>query len=204
MTSPSELRAGNEDRERAIAALQEAYAEGRLSIEELRERAAAAHRAVTFGDLDALLADLPAAALPQLAPGPQPVHPGSSMENPLVLDAGWSSERRDGAWQIPEYLVLRGSAGSVKLNCLAARTEHQVIHVWVDGGLGSVRIVLPDGWAADTTGVKKSLGSVRNRVDGIPSTGRPTLVISGNAGMGTVVVRYANWFERRTTAKELR
>ncbi|OYN99509.1 hypothetical protein CGZ95_11390 [Enemella evansiae] len=201
MTSPSELRAGNEDRERAIAALQEAYAEGRLSAEELRERAAAALQAVTFGDLDAVLADLPTGTAPAV---PQQLRPGSSMENPLILDAGWSSEKRSGDWQIPQFLLLRGSAGSVKLNCLAARTDHQVIHVWVDGGMGTVKIVLPDGWAADTSGMTKGIGMVRNKTDGTPAPGRPILVVNGSAGMGTLVVRYANSWERKAAAKELR
>ncbi|OYO15907.1 hypothetical protein CGZ94_04265 [Enemella evansiae] len=200
MTSPSELRAGNDDRERAIAVLQEAYAEGRLSVEELRDRAAAAQQAVTFADLDALLADLPVAG----ASVSHQSQPGSSMENPLIIDAGWSIEKRDGDWQIPEFLLLRGSAGSVKLNCLAARTTHQVIHVWVDGGMGTVRIVLPDGWAADTSGVIKSMGTVRNKVDDTPLAGRPILVVNGQAGMGTLIVRYANGWERKKAAKELR
>lgn len=200
MTSRSELRAGNSDRERVISALQQAYAEGRLAAEELRDRAAAAQQAITYGDLDALLADLPAAA----AGVPQTMQPGTSMENPLVLDGGWSSEKREGDWQIPQFLLLRGSAGSVKLNCLAARTDHQVIHVWVDGGMGSVRIVLPDGWAADTSGVTKGMGTVRNKVEGTPAPGRPILVVNGQAGMGTVTVRYANGLERKKAAKELR
>ena len=56
------LRASHADRERAIAALRDHYAEGRLSYEELGERITAALNARTFGDLRRVLADLPASA----------------------------------------------------------------------------------------------------------------------------------------------
>ena len=60
MTTPyaGSLRVSDTDRERARAALIQAYAEGRLRTVELEERAASTFAAVTRADLDELVADL--------------------------------------------------------------------------------------------------------------------------------------------------
>jgi hypothetical protein len=71
---PNSLRAGNEDREKVVAQLNTAFAEGRLDVAELDERVAAAYRAKTMGELVPLTADLPAqyAASPVRRPAPRP------------------------------------------------------------------------------------------------------------------------------------
>jgi hypothetical protein len=53
------LRAGNADRERVVAQLNAAFAEGRLDVGELDERVTAAYAAKTLGELVPLTADLP-------------------------------------------------------------------------------------------------------------------------------------------------
>ena len=71
---PNAMRAGNEDREKVVAHLNSAFAEGRLDVGELEERVASAYRAKTMGELVPLTADLPAqyAASPVRRPAPQP------------------------------------------------------------------------------------------------------------------------------------
>jgi Domain of unknown function (DUF1707) len=56
------LRAGTVDRERVADALREAFAEGRLEVDELDQRLAAVYRAKTLGELRPLTADLPVPA----------------------------------------------------------------------------------------------------------------------------------------------
>ena len=53
------IRASDADRDRVTARLQEHFAAGRLTREELDERVAAVLRAKTFGELRPVLADLP-------------------------------------------------------------------------------------------------------------------------------------------------
>lgn len=60
------MRASDGDRERVAAALREHCGEGRLSIEEFRERLEALYDAKTLGDLDRLTEDLPEEDLYQL------------------------------------------------------------------------------------------------------------------------------------------
>src|SRR5581483_9709472 len=56
----SQLRAGDADRRQVADELQRHYVEGRLTSDELQERVRQAMAARTFGELDALLRDLPA------------------------------------------------------------------------------------------------------------------------------------------------
>jgi hypothetical protein len=59
MASRAALRASDSDRERVAERLREATAEGRLRTEELEQRLESALSASTYGQLDALVADLP-------------------------------------------------------------------------------------------------------------------------------------------------
>jgi Domain of unknown function (DUF1707) len=60
MSNQPDVRASDEDRERAAAEIREHFAQGRLSSTELSERLDRAYGAQTVGELQALRADLPA------------------------------------------------------------------------------------------------------------------------------------------------
>jgi hypothetical protein len=59
MPDDPDLRASDEQRDRAAAEIREHFAAGRLSEEELSDRVQAAYAARTEGELNAVLADLP-------------------------------------------------------------------------------------------------------------------------------------------------
>ena len=64
MASRHSLRASDRDREEVVERLRATAAEGRLLVGELEQRLEAAFHARTYGELDALVADLPAAPAP--------------------------------------------------------------------------------------------------------------------------------------------
>jgi len=66
MASDPRIRASDADRDRTAALLREHHAAGRLSADEFNERLDKAYAAKTLGELDQLLADLPAIDLYQL------------------------------------------------------------------------------------------------------------------------------------------
>ncbi len=78
------IRVSDADRERVTARLREHYAEGRLTSDELEERISAALSAKTFGDLRAIMADLPDSefAPPQ---APPPAMPPWGGRNTIVM-----------------------------------------------------------------------------------------------------------------------
>ena len=82
--------AGNADRERAVGVLRAAFTEGRLTQDELDDRVARAYAARTYGDLWALIADLPAGPLPY--PGGVPYQQATPAVPPSAEpDTSWHS-----------------------------------------------------------------------------------------------------------------
>ena len=199
------LRVGHAERDAVAAILQEAAADGRLGMDELDERLDAALRAKTYGDLEPLVADLstelpwrPSRSMPP-APMPQtgPPAPGYSREDPLRLDGGVSSEKREGVWLMPPYLRISSGAGTVRLNCLQARVAAPVIEIEVIAGAGSVVIIVPDGWAVNDDRLGKGIGTKAIKVPQVPTPGAPLLVLYGNVGLGSLKVRPASKRELR-------
>ncbi|HEY7594766.1 MAG TPA: DUF1707 domain-containing protein [Actinophytocola sp.] len=73
-----EMRAGDSDRQAVAEKLKQAHDEGRLDLAEYDERLQQAYAAKTYGELDALLDDLPgtsAAPRPAAAPAATPAPP---------------------------------------------------------------------------------------------------------------------------------
>ena len=85
--------AGSADRERTVGVLRAAFTEGRLNQEELDDRVARAYTARTYGDLWALIADVPAGPLPY--PGGLPGVPyqqaGPAVPPSADPDTSWHS-----------------------------------------------------------------------------------------------------------------
>lgn len=84
-----EWRAADTDREAAAERLRRAVNEGRLDLGEYDERLGHVYAAKTYGELDRVLADLPA-ALPDAPSGrPRADSPGPSAQQPAPTLRGW-------------------------------------------------------------------------------------------------------------------
>jgi hypothetical protein len=209
MSSPRpELRIGDRERDLVASVLQDALAEGRITLDELDARLDATLRARTYGDLDALVADLPveppSTALTGARPGVETrlaVAPGTSRGDRLVLDAGWSSVTRSGRWDLPPFLQLNGALGSIKLDCQQATPLAPTIDVHINGGMGHITIVLPETWGANTDRLTHAWGMASLKVSAKPAAGSPLLVLHGSVGWGWLTLRYANRFDRRKLEK---
>ena len=127
--------------------------------------------------------------------------PGTSPDDPLVLDAGWSSATRSGRWDVPPFLLLNGALGTVKLDCLEATPLAPVVDVEISGGMGHITIVLPDDWAANADRVTNAWGMSSVKVGSRPGAGAPLLLLHGSVGWGWLTVRHANRFDRRRVEK---
>lgn len=147
-------------------------------------------------------APLPAAVPPGYPPAAYPVavppaagpvgigRPGYAPHDPLVISAGGSGIKKESAWTVPPYLSLEGDFGSIRLDFRRAEVVSQVIWVQVSGGAGSIVMILPEGWAAQIDRVRASLGSRKSTVSEEPIGNNPVLVLSGSAGIGSIVIRY--------------
>lgn len=192
---PVDPRVGFAERDAAVDKLQHAAAEGRITVEELEERVAAALQARTQSDLLNLLVDLPggdALFQPDTAGAP-----GFSPDDPLQLSAGWDRERRDGKWTIPPWIVINSGFGDVKLDCRIATWTDPVITVQIIGGMGEVTFIVPEGWAANMDRLQAGWGSKKSKVPTEPEFGKPLLRFEGSTGMSSVTVRPPSRWDRK-------
>ncbi len=181
----SSFRAADADREAIVERLQAAASDGRLDLEEFEERMAAAYRARTFGELAPLTADLPDSAP---ATGP----------SEITLHAVGSSVSRRGEWVVPRRVVVKGKAGSTKLDLTQARLLSRDVEIDVDATAGSVTIIVPPDTQVDASDLRTSFGSTNIRTDTTPgSAGVPALrlAVKGTCHMGSVTVRHLYFWE---------
>ena len=117
MPSDPRIRASDADRDRVTALLREHHAAGRLTAEEFHERMEQALDAKTLGELDGLLADLPAIdlyELPDASLRRAPPHRGQSL---LPADLGGHGD------------PVRFSPGTVAMGAWAVVTS-ALIAIW--------------------------------------------------------------------------
>ncbi|MEA4944060.1 MAG: hypothetical protein VB080_06420 [Propionicimonas sp.] len=129
--------------------------------------------------------------------------PGYVPHDPLVLAAGGSGIKKEGVWTVPPYLSIHGDLGSIRLDFRRAEVTSAVIWVQVSAGMGSILLILPEGWAAQLDRLTPGIGSRKSTVAEEPVADNPVLVLSGSAGMGSIRVRYPNRRDERRLRRQL-
>ncbi|MFB4291655.1 DUF1707 domain-containing protein [Nonomuraea sp. ATR24] len=129
---PHELRASDADRERIAQVLQEAHADGRITLEELEERLTTLYAARTLGELAQLTADL----LP-------------ADQQPLNLDgrpvsAVFKKQERGGRWVVPAELSVTAMFGTTKLDLRDAILQNRRIVINATLVFGGLEIHVPE------------------------------------------------------------
>ena len=181
------LRISDADRERAAARLQQAMAEGRITLSELEERLAVVYAARYAADLLPPFEDLPGDdVVPARHAAPAAPAP---TDGPLVLRAGMGTLRRSGTWTVPSRIRVQSVMGSVILD-FGDTAVPPVVDLSLELGAGSARLLLPDGATADVDGMVSGMGTVRSKVASTPVPGRPHFRVHGRSAMGSVMVRY--------------
>lgn len=170
--------------------LRDAAAEGRIDLDELDSRLEQALTSKTYAQLAVLTADLPKS-------------PSSAAESlpPLVLKGGmYGASRGPGCWDVPGHVIAHAGMGGVSLDF--TRVECRLAEVVVEayGETSGVTVVIPDGWAADTTGMDPGFGGLKDKTTSDRLPGTPLIRLTGSGGMAGVVVRHPNKRERRKLA----
>lgn len=117
-----------------MAVLGEAAGDGRLTLEEHRERVAGAYRARTLGELAALTRDLaPASA--------QPLR----LDPDRSIAAFFTTVRREGRWVVPGRLTVTAVGGHVILDLREAilREAHTIVQATLVGA--QLHVLAPAG-----------------------------------------------------------
>ena len=144
---------GHQERQATITVLRTAAEEGRLTPEELAQRIHTGLGARTFSELDALVADLPVAPPSTTLRRTTSVDVsrfGADPDHRLRLSGGVTNHVQRGVWSVPPFLDLGASMGSVKLDLQQSVCAHEVVDIAVSGGVGTIVLVVPRGWGANT------------------------------------------------------
>ena len=185
-SSPPATRASDRERDVVVQRVQDAFAEGRLDDAEFDERTRAALTARTHADLDALLADLPAAPpAPGLAPaGRTPAVPAPGRYS-IALK---SSVRRAGRWRVPERYTTVVYKGGGWLDLRAAELSGPVTTFLAVAYKSRLTILVPPNVRVEMTG----LGVSQDAHDEDPGyrlpADAPVIHVRGIAYKGTVEI----------------
>ncbi|MFF2078468.1 DUF1707 domain-containing protein [Kitasatospora sp. NPDC058162] len=175
------------ERDTTVRRLQEAYAEGGFTFEELDERLQRALTATTPDELAAALTGLPERATePAAAVAAEPAVT-------LTGDALGGRIRRRGAWRVPRVLTVASALGRVRLDLSRAVIEHPVVDIQLHLGTGGAGITVPRDAVVDLTGLHSGLKAPRYRPRRPGRPDGPTIRISGVVGIGRLRIRHARW-----------
>ncbi|MEU8561814.1 DUF1707 domain-containing protein [Streptomyces cyaneofuscatus] len=182
---PGDLRASHDDREAVVEQLRDAAAEGRIDLDELDARLEQALTSKTYNELAALTADLPSGHSP-------------ASRSPLVVTGGtFGASRGPERWEVPGHVIARGGVGGVKLDFTRVECRLTEVAVEAYGEVSGVTIVIPDAWAADTSGTDPGFGGLTDKTTPDRLPGTPLIRLTGSGGAGGVVIRHPNRRERR-------
>ena len=169
--------AGDEDRSRAIVTLRDATVEGRLTLDEFADRVERAELARTFGELSAVVADLPSTG---------------SADVPVKHGAWFSRLQRSGRFSLARESNVLSVCGTIDLDLGQATLAGPETTLFVRNVFGTVTILVPRGVEVSVDGG----GPFGTREIELPDTGpvgdAPRLRIRTSGAGGTLRVKSAN------------
>ncbi len=163
--------------------LRVAAGDGRLTADELDERLETALTARTYGELEALLTDLPASPGAVLAPAQE-------AKELVQLKVSHSVIKRDGRWIVPKRLEVENRHGNVILDFSDAIISQPTLDLSLSVGHGNIVLIVPPEVVVDLDGVSNGHGTVRQRVRRDSDTPvRLMVTASGSVRHGNLIVR---------------
>ena len=183
MSPADTARAADADREAAAEKLRIAAAEGRIGFEELDDRVGQALSARTYGQLRALVADLPVqpASMSQPDAGPEP--------ETLALKTTTPNIKQSGRWAVPRRITAETKTGFITIDFTRATCAHREVTVEAVTMTGWIRLILPDGWAARIGPSSTNTSHISNKAAEIAQPGLPTVIVTGHPVFGYVKIK---------------
>ena len=191
MSERPELRVSDADREATVVRLREAGGEGRLTLEELAERVERADAARTRADLDALTADLPAAAARTA-----PLAPDDARRERRWVVAIMGGEQRRGRWRPSRRTNAIAIMGGVDIDLREAELADgaEILAIPV---MGAVTVTVPHGVSVEMSGFALMGGNSGPDDKVLPLPNSPVVRVRAFSLMGGVVVERKKPRKRR-------
>jgi hypothetical protein len=197
------LRASHEDRDQIVEQLRVAGGDGRLDAEELEQRVEAALTARTYGQLAALVADLPTGPVARTGPAaPQP-------KNEVRIECKHSTTRREGRWAVPQRMVLEIRHGNVVLDFTQAEITWPSLQIDIELHHSNLVLITKPGVLIDADELTLNGGNSKVRSPRGPEVPAVLRVaLAGRVNHGNLVARpphrsFWDWLRRRPHAHAL-
>src|SRR4051794_16273631 len=172
------LRMSDRDRERVVARLNDAVAEGRLDIGEFEERLVGVLAARTFGEVEPFLADLPA------VPGPP-----AADTRPTLFTARGSNMIRTGRWPVPARMRIEVRGSRVRLDMTQADINSSTVYVELAAHGSNVQLIVLPGMSVDVGAVSMHGSRARARVGDQPVAGGTHFIVTGELHGSSLTAR---------------
>lgn len=165
------------ERDAATEALRDAFAAGRLTLEEFRDRVGAVLSAESLREVEQATAGV--------------------LSRPLIGDtdpvstvvAFLGSRARTGPWRLPDRLRVFGILGDVHLDLGAAGYAEETVEIGVWGLLSEIDLRVPDGVEVELDGFQL-FGTRRLRLAPVhPVAGTPRIRVRARAAFSDISVR---------------
>src|SRR3954447_13117102 len=165
------------ERDAATEALREAFAAGRLTLEEFRDRVGVVLAAESVHEMERATAGL--------------------LSRPLIGDpravstvvAFLGSRARTGPWRLPDRLRVFGVLGDVHLDLGSAAYAEESVEIDAWSFLGEIDLKVPDGVEVELDGFQL-FGTRRLRLAEVrPVPGTPRIRVRARAAFGDISVR---------------
>ncbi|MEU1130268.1 DUF1707 domain-containing protein [Streptomyces sp. NPDC005900] len=163
------------ERDTALQQLQDAYAEGHLSHEEMDARLDRVLTADTRSRLVSALASLPA----------------MSAGTTSTITAASGRIRRRGAWRVPRSLKVESAFAAVRLDLSRAVIEHAVTDIELRLGTTTAKIIVPRDALVDIDGLHTGWKDSPYNAPRRARPGGPRIRVSGSMGFSRLKIRHA-------------
>lgn len=174
MTQDMSPRISDDDRDTAIERVQEAFAQGLVSRDEMDERLQVALTATTRDDLVPVVA-----SLPEKDPG-----------RTVAIEAAGGRIQRGGGWRVPRAFKVDSEFGKVELDLSQATIDHPVVDIELQLRYGRARIVLPRNASVDYEGLSADWKQPVYKASRSGGQGGPLIRITGAMGYGRLKIRH--------------
>ncbi|GAA2803242.1 DUF1707 SHOCT-like domain-containing protein [Crossiella cryophila] len=187
MNDLPEMRVSDAERDLIAQRLNQAVGEGRITLTEYNERVGLAYAAVTRGELDRVVADLPVLAAP--APTPVPIRHSPVGEKTKWVVAFLSGATRKGRWRVSRRTATIAVMGGTEIDLRRAEFSAPEITIIAVAVMGGVEITVPPGVRVEVGGFS-FMGGKEVKVDDedLPPNA-PVVHVKGFAVMGGIDIR---------------
>jgi class 3 adenylate cyclase len=191
---PPAVRISDADRNRMVEVLRTYCGEGVLTLDEFSDRVALVFDAGTKGELEQVVADLPALSG---APVPEAQRRKTSRNAVGIM----SGARRTGRWRPGEEFNAFALMGGCEIDLRQAEIDGGSVTINASAIMGGIDIIVPDGIEVDLDEFH-FMGAVETKLSNTPIIhGSPVVRVKAFALMGSVVIRTKKTREQREASR---